>query len=124
MNLSRRTATERIQMSAIGAVVRLEKIESARFVATAIREQRQKQQEAVEGKLQANERGLKELRKMVNDWKGKDIPLQELEAVLLMQEKECKKSRKSVAEARNTRGRTSVKSKKTAETRQVAAYCA
>jgi hypothetical protein len=110
MNSSRRTATEKIQMSAIGAVMRFEKIESARSVATTVREQRQQEQEAVEGKLLANEMGLTELRKMADDWKGEDISLQQLEAVVLMKEKECKRTRKLVAEAsnRNTWGSLSV----------------
>jgi choline kinase len=110
MNSSRRPAADKIQMSAIGAVMRFEKIESARSAATTVREQRQQEQETVEGKLLANEMGLTELRKMVDDWEGEDIPLHQLEAVVLMKEKECKKARKLVAEAstRNTWGSTSV----------------
>jgi hypothetical protein len=93
-------------MSAIGAVMRSEKIENARSIAISIREQRRQQQEALEGKLLAKEMGLTELRKLVDAWKGEEISLQELEAVVLMKEKECNKTRKLVAEARNTRGST------------------
>jgi hypothetical protein len=125
MNSSRRTPTDsKIQMSAIGAVMRLEKIASARSIATAIREQRQQQQEAVEGKLLANEMGLTELRKMVDDWEGENFSLQQLEAVVLIKEKECKKTRRLVAETRNTWGSTSAKSKEESVTRRVAALCA
>jgi hypothetical protein len=125
MQFPRRTASDKIQMGAIGAVMRLEKIESARSLATTVREQRQQQQEAVEGRLLAHERGLTELRKMVDDWKGEDVSLQQLEVVVLMKEKECKKTRKLVAEGKNAWGRTSVsKSKKSTGTRRIAAHCA
>jgi hypothetical protein len=124
MNSSKRTPTDKIQMSAIGAVMRSDKIENARCVATAIREQRQQHQESVERKLLANEMGLAELRKMVYNWKGEEFSLQQLEVVVLMKEKECKKTRKFVAEARNQWGSTSSKSKKKSVTRRVAAHCA
>jgi hypothetical protein len=75
------------------------KIENARSVVIAVREQRRQHQEAVEGKLLANEMGLTELRKMIDTWKGEEILLQQLEAVVLVKEKECKKTRKLVAEA-------------------------
>jgi hypothetical protein len=104
MNSLSSTTTDEIQMSAIGANMRSEKIERARCVAAAIREQRQQQQQALEGKHLANEGGLTELRKMVDAWKGDKILLQKLEAVVLMKKKECKKTRKLVAEAINEWG--------------------
>jgi hypothetical protein len=85
----------------LGAGIRSEKIERARCIATAIREERQHRQDALEGKLLANERGLKELRKMVDAWKGEESVLQKLEAVVLMKEKECEQSREQVAETYN-----------------------
>lgn len=108
--------------------MRYEKIEHARSIAIAIRARRQQQQETVEGKLLSNERGLTELRKMVNDWKGDKISLQKLERVVLMKEKECDKTRKLVAEARDMWGSTTLR-KKTVTwqkpvTRRVAAHCA
>lgn len=83
----------------MGAVIRSEKIERACRIATATREQRQQQQQVLEGKLQANERGLTELRKLVDNWKGgEESVLQKLEAVVLMKEKECDITRKQVAD--------------------------
>jgi hypothetical protein len=128
MNSSSRASIDKIKMSTIGAVMRYEKIENARSIAIAIREQRQQQQEAVEGKLLANEMGLPELRKMVDDWKGDMISLQKLEMVVLMKEKECNKTRKLVAEARDMWGSTTLRKTivtwQKLVTWQVAAYCA
>jgi hypothetical protein len=93
-------------MSAIGAAMRHDKIEKARSIVIAAREQGRQQQEALEGKLLANEMGLTELRKLVDAWKGDKISLQKLETVVLMKEVECSKARKLVAEARNKWGST------------------
>jgi hypothetical protein len=93
-------------MSASGAAMRHDKIENARSIVIAAREQRRQQQEALEGKLLANEMGLTELRKLVDAWKGDKISLQKLETVVLMKEKECNKARKLVAKARNKWGST------------------
>jgi hypothetical protein len=93
-------------MSAIGAAMRHNKIENARSIVIAVREQRRRQQEALGGKLLANEMGLTELRKLVDAWKGDKISLQKLETVVLMKEVECNKARKLVAEARNKWGST------------------
>jgi hypothetical protein len=103
MNSLSTTTTDEIKM---GAAIRSEKIERACCIAAAIREQRQQRQEALEGKLLANERGLNELRKLVDDWKGEESVLQKLEAVVLMKEKECEKTRKQVAETFNRWGST------------------
>jgi hypothetical protein len=122
---------DKINTSAIGAAMRYEKIDNALSVAIAIREQRQQNQEAhsasatmqtallkrLEGKLRANEMGLTELRKMVDDaWKGETVSclgegdnhaLQKLETVILMKEDECYKARKIIAEIRrNTKKRS------------------
>jgi hypothetical protein len=123
MNLSSRAA-DKNGMSAIGADMRSEKIENARSAVIAIREQRFQHQEAMEGKLLANEMGLTELRKLVATWKGEAILLGKLEAVVLMKEKECKKTRKLVGEAINGWGSTSAKSKEKSVARRVAAHCA
>ena len=101
MNSLSPTAADEIKT---GAVVRSEKIERACSIATAIRNQRRQQQEALEGKLLANERGLNELRKMVDNWKGEKSLLEKLEAVVLMKEKECENTRKLVAETFNRWG--------------------
>jgi hypothetical protein len=128
--------TDKINMSAIGAAMRYEKIENALSVAIAIREQRQQNQEAaysasattmqtallkrLEGKLLANKMGLTELRKMVDDaWKGETVScseegdnstLQKLGTVILMKEDECYKARKIIAEIRgNTKKRSVVR---------------
>jgi hypothetical protein len=115
-------------MSAIGAAMRHKKIENARSIVIAAREQRQQQQEALEGKLLASEMGLTELRKLVDAWKGDTISLRKLEAVVLMKEVECNKARKLVAEARKKWGSTprnpvlmqpSSQSKKQSVTRRV-----
>jgi hypothetical protein len=87
-----------------GAAIRSEKIEKACNIATAIREQRRQQQEALEAKLVANERGLTELRKLVDNWEGEDITLHTLEAVVLMKKKECEKTRQQVEETYNRWG--------------------
>jgi hypothetical protein len=124
MNPSSRT--DKINTIAIGAAMRCEKIDSALSVAIAIREQRQQKQEAhsatkrtallrrLVGKLLAKERGLVELRKMVEDASCKKGD-HKLEAVILMKEDECYKARKIIAEVRN---------KKKSVVRQVSATCA
>jgi hypothetical protein len=101
MNSLSSTVKDEIKM---GAAIRSEKIERARNIATAIRQQRQQQQETLEAKLLANERGLTELRKLVDTWNGEEITLRKLEAVVLMKEKECEKTRKLVAETFNRWG--------------------
>jgi hypothetical protein len=106
-------------MSAIGAVMRFDKIENALSVAASIREQRRQQQEALDGKLLANEMGLTELRKLADSCKGEEI-FEELEAVVLMKEKECKQTRKLVAEAINEWGISSSKNKKDSTTQRAA----
>lgn len=101
MNSLSTTAKDEIKT---GADIRSEKIEKACNIATAIREQRRHQQEALEAKLLANERGLTELRKLVDTWKGEDITLHTLEAVVLMKKKECEKTRQQVEETFNRWG--------------------
>jgi hypothetical protein len=66
------------------------------------------------GKLLAKERGLVELRKMVEDASCKKGD-QKLEALILMKEDECNKARKIIAEVRN---------KKKSVARRVSATCA
>jgi hypothetical protein len=103
---SSRTPADKIQMSAIGAVARYDKIENARSAVIAVREQRRPLQESLERRLLANEMGLIELRKIVDAWKGDDISLQKFEAVVAMKAKDCNKTRKLVAEANNKWGST------------------
>lgn len=137
MYSSSRTPTEKIKTSAIGAAMRLEKIQIARSIATAAREQRQQQQQVLERKLLANEMGLTELRNMIDDWKGDKISLQKLALVAMMKEKECIKTRKLVADTRNKWGSTALPKKlllkttlpktklpETTVARRVAAHCA
>jgi hypothetical protein len=88
------TATDEITKI---VAMRSEKIESARSITTAIRQQRQQQHETLEAKLLANEMGLTELRKIADTWKGEEITLHKLEGVVLMKEKECERTRKLVA---------------------------
>jgi hypothetical protein len=104
INSSSRTPTDKIHMSAIGAVMRYDKIEKARSVVIAVREKHRPVQESLERKLQAHEMGLLELRKIVDAWKGDTISLQKFEAVVVMKEKECDETRKLVAEARDKWG--------------------
>jgi hypothetical protein len=100
--MSSSSRTDKISISAIGATMRHDKIETARSTVIAIREQRRQQQEAIrkqrqqkqetpssstaiqaallerlEGQLLANEMELTELRKLVHAWKG-GVPVSQL----------------------------------------------
>jgi hypothetical protein len=76
-------------------------MEKARSAVIAVRDQRQPLQASLERRLLDNEKGLIELQKIVNTWKEDDISFQKIEAVVARKEKECKESRKLVAEANN-----------------------
>jgi hypothetical protein len=76
-------------------------MDKARSAVIAVHDQRQPLQASLERRLLDNEKGLIELRKIVNTWKEDDISFQKFEAVVVMKEKECKEIRKLVAEANN-----------------------
>lgn len=68
--------------------------------------------------------GLTKLREMIDDWRGEKIPLQKLKGVVLMKAKECDKTRRLLAEARNQWGSAASKRMKNAVTLRVIAPCA